>query len=159
MSATSDYRIENESEVFLINPDVLKTWRNHRQVDEINHEGFGVLIGSQALVSKEIWIEHCTTPKGRDKSTRTSFELIDPFHQKMVDHFYRVSNMHSGYLGTWHTHPEKNQEPSSLDIQDWMKCIKRNPDRNLLFVIVGVSYFCVYRLKKTIFERAIMEKI
>lgn len=156
MSA-SDYCIENASVLVHITSNVLEIWLNHTQNTRNKHEAFGVLIGSQSTDACQLWIEECSTPKSKDKSTRTSFELKDPFHQRMVNHHYQESKGQLGYLGTWHTHPEGIPSPSSIDIRDWQNCTMRNPDRKLLFAIVGLTHFCIYHEEKGSFERVIEE--
>ena len=114
-------------------------WKEKRQKGSKDHESFGVLIGSCSLELKEFWIESITTPYPDDKSSRRSFYLKDKKHQVSVDRAFDSANGELIYLGTWHTHPEKYPTPSTIDLDDWQSCIKRNPGRQLFFVIVGIE--------------------
>jgi [CysO sulfur-carrier protein]-S-L-cysteine hydrolase len=114
-------------------------WKEKRQTGGKDHESFGVLIGSCSLELKEFWVESITSPYQNDKSSRRSFHLKDKKHQKSVDLAFDSANGELIYLGTWHTHPEKHPTPSAIDLDDWHSCIKRNPGRQLFFVIVGTE--------------------
>lgn len=100
------------------------------------NEAFGVLIGCYNN-ENNIYIRMVTEPYSSDKATRTSFSLKDPKHQQIVSKAFQKSHSLLGYLGTWHTHPEYNPVPSSIDINDWDKCATRNADRRLFFFIIG----------------------
>lgn len=110
-----------------------------RQAGPSDHERFGVLIGSKSVDEEHYWIEHVTQPLPRDKSTRTSFIMQDPGHQRMLDKFFKKSGRKKIYMGTWHTHPQRVPIPSSIDRNDWCSCIKRNMDRKLFFLIIGAE--------------------
>ena len=125
-------------------PAVYKCWLQQRQMNNSDTEQFGVLIGSRLSDDCTFWIDKCTTPKAKDKSKRASFLMQDPFHQKMIDEAFKESSGEMGYLGTWHTHSQSQPVPSGVDINDWANCIARNPDRLLLFVIVGQKQTNIY---------------
>jgi len=110
-----------------------------RQIGPRDHERFGVLIGSKSVDEEHYWIEHVTQPLPRDKSTRTSFIMQDPGHQRALDKFFKKSDGKNIYIGTWHTHPQRVPTPSSIDRNDWLSCINRNIDRQLFFLIIGTE--------------------
>lgn len=70
--------------------------------------------------------------------------MKDPFHQKTIDKAFKESNGELGYIGTWHTHPQDEPIPSIIDLNDWGQCALRNPDRQLVFVIVGKTQVNIY---------------
>lgn len=142
--AENNVLFKNELITININPEVYKCWLQHRQVNNSDTEQFGVLIGSRLPDDKTFWIDLCTTPKPKDKSKRASFLMQDPFHQRAIDKAFKKSSGEMGYLGTWHTHPQSHPIPSSIDINDWLHCMERNPDRLLLFVIVGQKQTNIY---------------
>lgn len=125
----------NDVEVF-IHYKVMKIWQGYKQLSSKKNEAFGVLIGYYNN-ENNIYIRMVTEPYSLDKATRTSFSLRDPKHQEIVSKAFQRSHSLLGYLGTWHTHPEHNPIPSSIDIGDWDRCILRNADRNLFFFIIG----------------------
>lgn len=124
--------------------EVIRTWTECRQVDMLDPERFGVIIGSRTERAKEYWIDSVTKPHSEDQATRASFKLQDRHHQSSVDIAFECSGGTSIYLGTWHTHPELVPKPSSIDKRDWIACIRRNPGRQLFFVIVGLGEIRVF---------------
>ena len=145
------YAMNDENYVFRskqltlhVSKKVINVWENCRQTRKNNTEKFGVMIGYQTDGDDEYWIELVTTPFSNDRSTRLSFLLQDKNHQNIVNTEFMESGGTSIYLGTWHTHPENIPSPSVVDRKDWISCIKRNPDRQLFFVIVGIKELRVY---------------
>lgn len=134
----------NQYLVVRINSEVVSDWLKNRQVDLYKGEQFGVLIGASSEDYNNVWIEKISEPYAGDQSLPYSFTLKDPGHQNLVNQSYNESNGKLGYLGTWHTHPEAIPKPSYVDLNDWKKCIKRNPDRSLVFVIVGIESISVF---------------
>jgi integrative and conjugative element protein (TIGR02256 family) len=155
---TSQNSITEKTKIH-ISEELYNLWRTSRQLNNSANEAFGVLIGSQVTVADEFWLEAGTQPQRSDLATRTSFSLRSPHHQTMVDSFYNSSNGTLGYVGTWHTHPEPTPVPSSVDITDWHECTKRNPDRGLVFVIVGQLHICIFRGHQGSFKCVYKEKI
>lgn len=159
MFVHSNQMLVTENTRIHVSEELLGIWRDKRQLDKNSHEAFGVLIGSQSECESEFWLETCTLPQSQDSATRTSFNLRASQHQIVVDSYYESSNGTLGYVGTWHTHPEQSPIPSHVDIADWRKCIERNPDRALLFVIVGQLDMCIFRESKGTFNCIYKERI
>ena len=124
--------------------DTLKLWKNSRQINNKDHEKFGVLIGTSSESLDEYWVDSVTSPFPKDKSSKFSFMLRDKKHQRIVDKAFAQSGDTTVYLGTWHTHPENIPTPSSTDTNDWSACIRKNPGRQLFFVIVGTKCIRVF---------------
>lgn len=139
ISVDSEYTINfSKNGVHLhIHESVHEVLTASRQTGRNDLERFGVLIGSKSLDEDRYWIEHVTQPMPRDVSTRTSFIMQDPGHQKTLDKYFKKSGGQNIYMGTWHTHPQKTPTPSSIDRSDWRICIKRNVDRQIFFLIIG----------------------
>lgn len=131
------YVFSYDSSAIFVHYKVMAIWDQYKQISPKSCEAFGVLVGYYDRENNDIFIKMVTEPCALDKSTRTSFFLQDPKHQKIVSKAFRRSNSLLGYLGTWHTHPEYNPTPSSVDINDWGRCILRNTDRRLFFFIIG----------------------
>lgn len=125
---------------------VITVLEAHKQLEKWSKESFGVLVGSRSLDGKSFWIEDCSSPATNDVSSRTSFTLKDPHHQEMVNIQYESSSGLVGYIGTWHTHPQRTPQPSNLDIDDWAMCELKNQDRTLFFVIVGTEKTSVFQM-------------
>lgn len=144
MSVTEDILFSYSDIEVVVNRSVYDIWLNNRQTRSQNTEQFGVLIGSHSIDQSTIWIDLCTSPKTKDISQRTRFVMKDPFHQKAIDEAFINTDGEMGYIGTWHTHPQNKPIPSSIDLEDWSKCELRNPDRKLLFVIIGNQQINIY---------------
>ncbi|UJR53396.1 Mov34/MPN/PAD-1 family protein [Dickeya zeae] len=138
--------VKLDTELFSIqfSTKVNNTWQDYRQVKAFAPEAFGVLIGSKYLGVEIYDIAEITIPQKGDRCSRTSFTLRDPEHQSCVDRLYYTSGGELIYLGTWHTHPEKNPYASNIDIKDWKECKARNKDRRLFFVIIGTEKKALY---------------
>lgn len=137
----------------VIEQSVTHTWDKYRQIKIQAPESFGVLIGSCDKITHHYRIESITTPKKQDIQSRFRFILKDSGHQKAVEQAYNQSQGLLGYLGTWHTHPEATPNPSMVDIDDWLRCINRNLDRLLFFVIVGTKDTCIFARIRNKFEQ------
>ena len=129
---------------------VCDTWQESKQIAITDTEQFGVLVGSKSCDENRFWIEHCSSSQPTDVSKRASFILQAPFHQELVDRIFVQSCGESGYIGTWHTHPEEVPIPSNLDLKDWRQCIHRNPDRQLFFAIIGTQKVKIFTFKDSI---------
>jgi integrative and conjugative element protein (TIGR02256 family) len=64
-----------------------------------------------------------------------------PFgHRAIARRLWRGSGGLTRYIGEWHTHPQEDPSPSSIDLDEWRKLAKlRLDERPLLAVIVGQS--------------------
>ena len=122
-----------------ISKSVYDLWLKFRQMNHNDTEACGVLIGTKDFASNHYCIESVTVPMSKDIRTKYSFTMKDPRHQQIVDKAYLDSNGISIYLGTWHSHPQAIPIQSHIDYEDWQRCLKRNPDRNLFFVIIGLE--------------------
>ena len=122
-----------------ISKSVYDLWLKFRQMNDNDTEACGVLIGTKDFASNHYCIESVTVPMSKDIRTKYSFTMKDPRHQQIVDKAYLDSNGTSIYLGTWHSHPQAIPIPSHIDYQDWQRCLKRNPDRSLFFIIIGLE--------------------
>lgn len=120
---------------------VIETLQQHRQEDKDSKESGGVLLGRFIKVSKNIVVDKVTTPSEGDKQTRFSFKRLSPLHQEIVTEEWKKSNGTCNYLGEWHTHPEDFPTPSSVDMKDWKRKLKKDvfSGRYLYFIIAGIK--------------------
>ena len=140
----SVYCFEGYGRRVTVNQQVASVWHRHRQTKANATESFGVLMGTTSVDRQEIWIEAVTTPMPRDWRSRLSFALRDPAHQRAVCRMFSSSDGKTIYLGTWHTHPEPIPEPSDIDLNDWVTCLRANSGRPLAFVLVGTEEVRVF---------------
>ncbi|WP_107191178.1 Mov34/MPN/PAD-1 family protein [Photobacterium phosphoreum] len=158
MSVTNDEVWFTGSPIELrVSKHVYACWLQHRQMKPNDTEQFGVLIGSRNEDESSIWINKCTTPQRGDISHRTRFTMKDLFHQKTITKEFKESNGELGYIGTWHTHPQDVPTPSIIDLNDWDQCALRNPDRQLVFVIIGNKQVNIYIKNKEQIEMVMKE--
>ena len=128
----------------IVNDKVAEVWHGHRQTVATATESFGVLMGTTSVDRRDIWIEAVTTPMPQDRRSRFSFALRDPGHQRTVCRRFASSDGRVIYLGTWHTHPEPMPTPSTIDLNDWVTCLRANRGRPLAFVLVGIEEVRVF---------------
>ena len=136
------YSLDNK--LLHIHKRVLIILSKYRQLSSYDNESFGVLIGTKSVDEEHYWIDEVTTPLSRDVAGRYVFTMQDSQHQKLVEKSFKNSSGKSVYFGTWHTHPEKYPTPSRIDKDDWRKCRKRNPGRELFFIIAGTEEIRVF---------------
>ncbi len=99
-------------------------------------EAGGVLLGARR--GPHLEITDLTTPYPRDVRKRTYFDRRDSRHNAYAYKRWLGNNRKVGYLGEWHTHPERTPSPSTLDIGEWRQLVKpHGPD--LVFLIVGTD--------------------
>lgn len=117
-----------------------------KQTSQGDFESAGLLIG-HIRNNGDIFINNITEPKKEDDRTRVSFKLDAYAHQSEVDDLYTSSDKILGYLGTWHTHPQKIPTPSGVDIVDWKGHYEDNTDRSLFFIVVGLLNIALYTIE------------
>ena len=126
-----------------VRESVFRVWQRHRQTGRAA-ESFGVLVGTTSIDRKAVRIEAVTTPKRLDRRWRLGFQLADRGHERTVRRMFERSCRQCIYLGTWHTHPEPVPTPSGVDTSDWLECLRANPGRPLVFVVVGTEQARVF---------------
>ncbi len=132
---------------FLVLPvKILNKMRNHAQISTNKFEAGGLILG--ALRQKKegeffslsspphIEITDVSEPSLKDIRTRFSFVRKDRHHREVVKKAKISSNNNIDYLGEWHTHPEANPTPSSVDIFHWKRNLK---GRHAVLVIIGIK--------------------
>lgn len=110
----------------------LEKWR---QIDSSSSEGCGILIGEYREVS--IYIKYVTTPQKNDQRSRARFFRRDKTHQGILNRLHYENSGYINYAGEWHSHPEHNPIPSSIDINAWKKLKLFSEEYPKLFLILG----------------------
>lgn len=113
----------------------------YRQTEAAAPEAGGVLLGRYILDTSDVVIDDITTPAGEDARGRFSFKRSASAHQRAIDEAWNSSMGRIHYLGEWHTHPEPDPMPSSVDVGDWKRRLKadRFDADSLVFVIAGTE--------------------
>lgn len=114
-----------------------------------NCEAGGVLLGRHLLDSHDVVVDEVSTPQSSDRRSRFSF--FRSFKHEQVAHLRWIAEQQtSAYLGLWHTHPEADPTPSSVDMNDWQQAVAGDTfegDR-LFFPIVGTQCVRVWTLSR-----------
>lgn len=129
--ATGDKRI-----LLHFSESTLETFCQHVQASDADCEAGGLLLGS--IHGAHILIEQATAPTVWDKRFRYLFERMPFGHEAIALARWTASHGTIRYLGEWHTHPEDNPSPSSLDRSEWSRLSAMRRDRRpMLAVIIG----------------------
>jgi len=122
-----------------IEPDLIRQLNNYKQTDVMSKESGGLLLGYFA--EQHLHVVKATTPFSKDKKNRHRFYRRDPMHVEVAKRCYRNSNGLLNVLGEWHTHPENNPTPSSIDLNQWNNIQKTRGKLQTLFMIIGREYW------------------
>ncbi|WP_203583845.1 Mov34/MPN/PAD-1 family protein [Flagellimonas sediminis] len=116
-----------------------------QDMDEKDEAG-GVILGRVIKESNNVVIDVNTEPMEGDIRSRTRFKRGKKRHQKIINEIWKKSEGTCNYLGEWHTHPEKNPSPSSVDIKSWTRILKKDvfSTKYLYFIIVGTESIGVW---------------
>lgn len=131
----------------LLGNDAEQKMRKYRQVKSSSKEAGGVILGYRR--GEHIEITDITVPYPHDKRKRTYFDRCDRRHQYYAFKKWLGSLRQVGYLGEWHTHPEKIPSPSRLDMNEWGTLLRKN-NAPLVFMIAGISQLWVGCSEKSV---------
>jgi len=118
-----------------------------RQLGSGATEAGGVLIGRWIAGREDVVVDEVTGPMRGDKRSRCGFFRSHHEHQHAIDCAYKISHGTAGYLGEWHTHPERSPQPSSIDTKDWLRRLREDAVdvKFVYFAIVGTAETRVWR--------------
>ena len=118
----------------LIEPSVLEVLGKFRQDTAAKPESGGILLGYRR--SSHLHIVEATSPLSGDRQSRFGFDRSARGHREIALHRWRDSNGFIDYMGEWHSHPEMEPCPSSIDISGWLAILKARKN-TMLFIILG----------------------
>lgn len=126
--------------------DQMKTFAQHRWWQP---EAGGVLLGRHLLDSADVVVDEVTTPQSSDRRSRFGF-FRSKQHENLARKRWREEKNSVAYLGLWHTHPEDDPSPSSVDYADWRQAVAGDAFEGdqLFFPIVGrkrIRVWCLGR--------------
>lgn len=123
----------------------------YAQRSEVEPEAGGLLLGRFLRDDAGIVVDEVTTPGPTDEAGRYAFGRNDPSHQEIADRRWEESNGTCCTLGTWHTHPEPNPTPSTLDLSEWRRHAREWTYEGdaLYFAIVGAESVGVWEVTRT----------
>ena len=118
----------------LIEDQVIRIFDRYRQRSPDSPEAGGILLGYRREL--HLHVIDATLPLETDSRSRTRFfRSADP-HQRAAYSRWRESGGTVDYVGEWHTHPEVNPCPSTIDRLGWER-ISNSGRSPMLFVIAG----------------------
>jgi len=122
----------------------------HRQLCEEGPEAGGILLGRLIMGSPDIVVDQAVGPSPEDRRGRYFFFRARQPAQMIIDQAWNDSRQTLNYLGEWHTHPEDDPLPSTVDRRDWAQITARAgfEQSSLLFVIVGRVYIRMWEVPK-----------
>lgn len=140
------FNILDENRKIKIVSDVVTLMCSYRQRKFLDKEAGGILIYRECIESGNIIVEYATEPYKDDIRSRTRFSRKDNKH---IEVFNQLHSQHSaiyGYLGEWHTHPEKHPSYSYLDKTNWERIAFQNKDSDRIYyhVIVGLESISIW---------------
>jgi integrative and conjugative element protein (TIGR02256 family) len=103
-------------------------------------ESGGLLLGF--IRENHFDVRMITVPYKKDYTSRYSFIRNDERHLNIFQAIRLRINKNLTYIGEWHTHPEDNPRPSSIDLNEW-KSIKSTRLYPLVFMILGKKDFYI----------------
>ncbi len=114
-----------------------------------NQEAGGVLLGRHLLDSCDVVVDEVSTPQSSDRRTRFGF-FRSSRHEHLARQRWLEQERTSAYLGLWHTHPEIDPTPSSVDRRDWQQAVSADTfeGNRLFFPIVGTSCIRIWTLSR-----------
>lgn len=120
-------------------PAVLGVFGEFTQREAKATEAGGILLGRLIIGGDDVAVDEALRPTREDRRARFAFFRARDPAQRVVNDRWERSNGTTVYLGEWHTHPEDDPTPSSIDVFNWRRIVLSNRFETdfLLFAIVG----------------------
>lgn len=113
------------------------------QNDTSKPESGGYIVGYQHEKTGNISLEDVSLPYMFDTKNRIYFEIRDPRHDLFLK---KAQRNKSNYMGVWHTHPQSDPSPSSVDWEDWTATMHsdRTGSKYVFFIIAGTEKWRIW---------------
>lgn len=118
--------------LLVIMPSVVNKLLSYRQIDSLKNESAGVLIGERR--ESHIVVREISEPGEGDIRRRCFVDRRGLQHQAAVDEAFARSSGTLQYLGEWHTHPEDQPTPSTIDLGTWRRNLAAQEPMVLLII-------------------------
>lgn len=108
------------------------------QDDDRKSESGGYIVGYQHEKTGNISLERASPPFEADEKSRVYFAIKDRRHHRFLQ---KASRKKSYYMGVWHTHPQADPYPSSIDWHDWRETLRLDKTgcQFIFFIIAGTK--------------------
>lgn len=112
-------------------------------------EAGGVLLGRHLIDSDTLVVDEVSPPQQSDRRSRFGF-FRSKRHEVIAQNRWAEQKSTMAYLGLWHTHPQADTVPSSVDLQDWRQAVSKDTfdGERLFFPIVGTARIRVWTLAR-----------
>lgn len=142
--------IRSDGGKFKISKNALTCMEKFIQHVDCQNESGGVLLGRYIINSNDIVVDEITKPTSEDKAGRFFFFRKQKKHQGFIKRIWNETEGTCNYLGEWHTHPEDCPNPSTQDIVNWKKLLRKTKfeEDYLYFVILGRKKLVVWEGNK-----------
>lgn len=124
----------SQESLILLESPILQIFDAHRQNSSLQTEAGGILLGYRR--GTHLHVVRATIPQHADQRSRFSFHRISHEHQMIATDHWEKSAQTMDYIGEWHTHPEEQPQPSSIDVHAW-KLISEKHKVPMIFAIAG----------------------
>ncbi len=116
--------------------DVFEEINKWIQYGEDKEESGGYIFGYQHKITGNMTLERVTHPFETDIRTRYYFKLQDENHYNALK-FEEADK--SYYMGVWHSHPQDEPVPSTIDWSDWKDSLEKEKSGGayIFFIIAG----------------------
>ncbi|MDD2776789.1 MAG: Mov34/MPN/PAD-1 family protein [Gallionella sp.] len=138
MCLLADWACPNTGVISVLHPSVLQVLSEYIQNEKGKPESGGILLGLRRGAHFEV--TSATAPTQFDKQSRFHFKRDSIGHSTIATEAWKRSGGYITYIGEWHTHPEHNPTPSSIDLQAWRELTRDSLSQDsYLRIIVGIS--------------------
>lgn len=120
----------------LIEASLLERLAAFKQMASSAPEAGGILMGYRR--GPHTHVTEATVPSQGDFRRRFGFFRHAAHHQRVALRRWKESDQTLDYVGEWHTHPEDDPVPSSVDLRHWRE-ISMASKRPMIFIIFGRS--------------------
>jgi integrative and conjugative element protein (TIGR02256 family) len=140
------FNISDGNRKIKIVSEVVALLCSYKQRKFYDKEAGGILVYRECIESGNIIVEYATEPYKGDFRSRTRFCRKDNKHIEVFNKLHTQHNTIYGYLGEWHTHPEKYPNCSNIDKMNWERIAAQNDDsdRKYYHVIVGIESISIW---------------
>lgn len=142
-----DYIFSDQQRKIAIEAQIVLQGCKYRQLSTFSEEAGGILIGREVKSTNNLVIDHMTKPMPADKRNRFLFLRKDNGHIEYFEKLYRDNDHIYGYVGEWHTHPEKVPSYSVVDYREWDKIVSAKPGNMPIYcLIIGTEKWRVWKV-------------
>ena len=130
-----------DSALVYLSVQPLEVFSRYVQEREKSSEAGGILLGHVRGTHLEIL--EATEPSFWDRRFRYFFERMPYRHQGIDRRRWSASNGFIRYIGEWHSHPQDQSSPSSIDPHEWQLLAKGRCDRRALLSLIVGRMICI----------------